>query len=928
MLRRHKAESEAVAAELAQLRAEVADLRAERDRIRQKLQLANSERHSRVAERAKQYQAAIEEMADGYWEADLSGVFTIWNTRMFELCGRSGDEPPRSIRSACSDNTGRRRWADVLDEVIRTGEPAREIIEEIILPSGAAALIESTVWLSRDGDGNPAGFRAISRDVTRRVRLQEEVQQSDARYRAIIEQMPDSYWETDLAGNYTFFNEQLLQAHRRTRKEMMGKSCGAYADEETVRRLTRALNHVFFTGEPEKGLSLRLTRGDGTIYDIESNICLMSDSAGQAIGFRGTSRDVTKRKVVEEKLRQSEQRYRTVVEEMADSFWELDLQGHFQFFNKRTLIEQRRTPDELLALNNSTNRRHVDEQNLHKFLETLRQVYTTGQPVRGMTFEMIRGDETRYDIECSISLITDAAGNPTGFRGISRDVTERVRQERELQRAKEAAEAASRAKSDFLAKVSHEIRTPMNGIIGMTELALDTGLTADQQEYLQAVKVCSNNLLTLINDILDFSKIEAGKITLEAMEFELRDNVAAVIKLLAVRADQKGLILESQIPPDIPDLLIGDSLRLGQILLNLIGNAIKFTSRGAVKLAITLDNKDRDLAAGAITLHFSVTDTGIGIPVEKQSQVFEAFAQADDSTTRRYGGTGLGLAICSKLVEMMGGSLWLDSTPGAGSVFHFTAKFEVAANEQRRCLSSVVASTPAAAAPANASPAAEAVTNPASPVAPLSPTLSNSKTPREILAPQPGSTPPEGMPGTGRPEVLRIVESPETPDIAKPNPRPGQMREGGDYRILLAEDNVINQKIANRMLEKQHHQVTVVGDGEQAVEAFRKQTFDLILMDVQMPNLNGYEATAAIRDIEAPLGRHIPIIALTAHAMKGDRERCMEAGMDGYLSKPIDAKTLSETINLIMAANEHNYAGQESNSGKDPKQRKNRIRTG
>ncbi len=645
------------------------------------------------------------------------------------------------------------------------------------------------------------------------------------------------------------------------------------------------------------------------------------------------------------KLQESEERFYEIAEMSGEWIWEQDPSGHYTYSSAAVKDILGYAPEEILG--KPYYELSIEEDREHQLAE-ISHIADIKERFFRFVNRYRHKDGHEVFTESTGAPVLDGQGELIKWRGVDHDIA--------WQRAKQAAEAASRAKGEFLANMSHEIRTPINGIIGMTELALDADPTPEQREYLTLVKDSADSLLRLINDILDFSKIEAGKLDLEPVDFKLRDSLEGMIKTLALRAHKQGLELACHIPPEVPDRLVGDTGRLFQIIANLVGNAIKFTEQGEVLVDVAVASQ----TAEEIDLHVAVRDTGIGIPLDKKRLIFEAFSQADGSMTRKYGGTGLGLAISSRLVAMMGGRIWVESEIGQGSAFHFTVRLglqrEAALKPSLQPVD--VQDLPVLVVDDNATnqrifeellanwgmkpivvdsgrAALEEMQRAADAGAPIPLVLLDAMMPEMDGFALAGRIKqhPELARATimllssvtqhsdaarcqqlgiaahltkpiKQSELLNAILTVLHPSSAK-TPKPPAHRPllPGNRRhlhILVAEDNAINQRLVVRMLEKRGYTLKVAGNGKEVLAALKSEAFDLVLMDVQMPEMDGFEATAAIRAREQ--GTHMPIIAMTAHAMKGDRERCLAVGMDAYVSKPLLAPQLFEVIETIIPA--------------------------
>jgi PAS domain S-box-containing protein len=780
-------------------------------------------------------------------------------------------------------------------------------------------------------------------------------------WKAIVQSLHDGIVSLDGANNVVEWNDGARKIFGHSRKEAVGKDIdrlvgGARIKEALgiTRAVLRRKNQVI------QAESVRY-RKDGTPVDVSitASPILMK---GKIEGGVAIYKDISERKKREKEIENVQRELQSlkefnenIVNSLAEGIVMEDARGRVVFvnplmesllgFTASELVGHHQrifiSPEELARLQGKTRSR------TKKTLETYETRFRSksGEEIPVLVSARSLFEKSRF----------------TGVLSAVTDISEQKRVEEALRASQLESQVANAAKSEFLANMSHEIRTPMNGIIGMTELALDTPLSPEQRDYLESIKASADSLLAIINDILDFSKIEARMIDFEPVRFGLRDSVEETAASLALGAHQKGLELVCRVQPDVPDSLVGDVRRLRQIIINLAGNSIKFTRRGEVLIETALESRTRNDAV----LRFTVSDTGIGIPPEKQGAIFQPFVQADGSMTRKYGGTGLGLAISAQLVEMMGGRIRVESEPGRGSRFSFTARF----GTQKRAARKAVSVEPAG------------LRN--LPVLVVDDNATNRRILREILTSW--RMRPEDVPSgkdalallrrrasknarfslalidANMPEmdgftlIERIRGNPSLKDLkimvltsADRRGDTARCRELGvqayltkpvrqselldailltqgaastsgreksfitrasaselriPLRILLGEDNPINRKVAVRLLEKQGHTVRTASDGREVLSALEKERFDVVLMDVQMPEVDGFEATAIIREKEKGGPDHIPIVALTAHALKDDRKRCLDAGMDDYVSKPLKPEEFFRTIARVVKKN-------------------------
>jgi len=775
---------------------------------------------------------------------------------------------------------------------------------------------------------------------------------TDDLYHSLVENLPVSVLRKDLEGRIVYANQRFCDELERSAEEVIGLTDFDLFPAQLAEKYQQNDREVMQQGKVFHDVEAH-AMPDGRYRYVELFKSPVRNNAGEVSGLQCIYWDVTERHQMEAQLTYERHLLDNLMDHLPDSIYFKDLDSRFIRVNKGLTDKfGLASPEETFGKTDSD---FFSEEHATEARGDELHIIETGEPILGIEEKEVWPDG--HTTWCSTNKLPlrNQDGLIIGTFGVSRDITPQKLAEEQLKRAKEAADEANRAKSDFLANMSHEIRTPMNGIIGMTELLMHTELSPEQRDYLNMVKQSADSLLRLLNDILDFSKIEAGKLELESISFNLRDAVTNTVRTLSARAAEKGIELACRVAPGIPDFVMGDPGRLRQIIVNLVGNALKFTDEGEVFVNVELN----EVAGGRVTLLFSVSGTGIGIPREKQEKIFQAFEQLDAGTTRRYGGTGLGLSISSQLVNLMDGRIWLKSEIGTGTTFYFTATFDEADEvnlrppaqleffqgmrvlvvddnrTNRRILEEVLNNwkmVPVLAESGSAglselyrgihekNPIRLILLDCMMPgmngfqfaeMVRANPDFNDCVMIMISSAVRPGDTSRCRDLGIVRCITKPVKQSELLDTILTRFDLPELQRLSGNghddgleptpqkKRVLLAEDGLVNQQVALGFLNQRGHDVTIVDDGRKAVEILEREPFDVVLMDVQMPVMDGLEATRVIRRREAGTGRHIAIVAMTANAMRGDREACLAAGMDAYLAKPIERDELCRLVETV-----------------------------
>jgi PAS domain S-box-containing protein len=902
------------------------------------IQAHNSERHRRAVEaELRATEARLRTVMRGVpislFMIDRAGVLTLASGAGLETLGI---DPATAVGTSAFDLFAR---SPAMVDQLRQALGGRAVTDLIDVGERSFA---TTLRPFGEFDGRPESVIGVATDLTDRRRMESALAESQQRFQVLVERVSDLIYTVDEEGTLRFVTPSVKEILGYQPEDVLGTSIFELLHPEDLAAVMQEADGIDHgdTGRPTEH---RVKHSDGTWLHMEATATNLSDDPTVG-GWLITARDMTDRKRAEEILRESEASFRLLAENSTDLISRQRPDGTYLYASPASLPLLGYMPDEMVG-------RDIYELVHPDDLAVTQAAMLDVPDVQTVSYRARRKDGSYLWLESTSRTIIDpASGEVVEIQAASRDITERKAFEAALEEARDEAEAATIVKSQFLANMSHEIRTPMNAIVGMTELSLSTDLTAEQREYLGTIKSAVDSLLTLINDILDLSKIEAGRLEFERLAFSLSDVVEDTVRTLAVKAAEKGLDLVYAIDDDVPDGVMGDPGRLRQILFNLVGNAIKFTNVGSVQVSVHVEDDERRM------LRFEVADTGIGIASDKLERIFEAFLQADGSMTRMYGGTGLGLSISKDIAEAMGGAMTASSEPGTGSVFSFTIPLDELEDgvlvdpgnlgsgdrtvlvlsdtaASRRNLVAIVREGKLVPLPASDLAEAHLVLEQAT-AAGRKPGVVVVDHRTDALGFTERLMSQKAFAGLRvivisalgqRGDAARLREMGAAGYLTQPF-EAGELleairavassavAEAGDLvtrhwirerrrrvNVLLADDSPTNRRLAMRLLEKRGHAVSAVENGLEAVQALEKDSYDIILMDVQMPEMDGLEATTAIRETEELTGGHIPIVALTAHAMKGDRERCLAVGMDAYVSKPFQAEELFATIEQLVS---------------------------
>lgn len=893
------------------------------------------------------FESLIENSPEAIAITDHTGVIKRINSEFTRLFGyRSEEANGKNINSLIAPPDRIEEARDV-DRKAAAGKTYR--IETVRRRKDGSPVEVSLMGAPIIMDGEIVDQFAIYRDISERKASEEILQQNEEKYRTILDNLEAGYYELDLTGTITDGSYLAGMLLGTSTEKFLGSNFADYCDEENAQALFETFHNVYKTGQPAKEIEWKIDVPDGDSFTVDASAALMRNTEGKPIGFQGIIRDISEQKKAEQKILIQGIKLTQLFEVSTEAIAFINENDHVEKINSQFTSIFGFLPQEVIG-------KSLDETIIPKSrTEEGKSIKTDIRKGKHSFHETVRQCKNGSLVDVSITgMPIYVEKKEAGVYAIYRDISDRKQVEQELKRAKKTADEANQAKSSFLANMSHEIRTPMNAVLGMTHLALQTELSSKQYDYLDKIKVSANSLLGIINDILDFSKIEAGKLKMESKEFSLDEVLRNLSSLLTMKSKEKEhLEILFDIPQNIPRFLKGDSLRLGQVLVNLANNAVKFTEAGEIVISAKLVEKDNE----RILIKFSVSDTGIGLTQGQIETLFEAFSQADSSTTRKYGGTGLGLTICKSIVKMMDGDIRVESKVGKGSTFTFTAKFEKSSHKKQEILApsadlkdiKVLVVDDSAAArkilesmlvsfgyevslavsgedglmqleKASETNAYDLVLMdlkmPGENGIEISRRIKNhpnlSKIPMIIM-----------VTAYGRDEVFNQAEEVGLEGfLAKPvsaselfdtimqvfgksvsqtsvyATRKAQQNrdliEIKGSRLLLVEDNEINQEVARELLEGVGLDVSIAANGHEALKAVRKKKFDAVLMDIQMPVMDGFQATHEIRKDEQ--FEKLPIIAMTAHAMAGDKEKCINAGMNDYISKPIDPADLFTSL--------------------------------